>query len=253
MSLVAKLRALRKQTEDTDLRTAIDALITDAEGEDALLSEASKSADQAKASYTGLQTTHQRAVEAAKATDAVLVQAQSDLVAAKSEAASAAKQVQTVTDQLTTANAAIEGGKSELANTVGRLAMYDLITDTYPALQPMRSTLQPLGTAAETAEMLERVHASVASAVEATVVARMQGYVPDVNFRGTGGNNGAGGRQNPLSPDALLADALKKAGTSEFDAAIGSYYTALEAAGQMPAVPAPRVNGFMAQSQVEVL
>lgn len=191
--------------------------------------------------YKGLQTQMNNANEARKAVEGDALSLRGQVEDLQNQLTTAHQEKQTLAHQvstLETTNVALETGKAELEQAnAGHLAhahMIDLVSEKYEALLPMVRTLKPGESPEATEQMLAALSTSMARAIEAQISKQTQGYVPGGNFsRGTGDANPT------KTPDQLLQEALAKAGTREYDAAIGAYFQALDATGQMPDVPQP--------------
>ena len=183
--------------------------------------------------YNNLQSSHTTLTEQHTSLQTEIEALQKQLTGMDSEKATLSTQLQT-----------LEGEKTQLQQDLAaaslRHQMMSLITEKYSNLLPMIGTLDPKASLEATEQMLQ----GLSQGIEATVMQKMAGYVPGGNF-----STGTGSHNAQKSADLLYQEAMTKAGTPEYDAAITAWFDALTATKQMPEIPLPSDTPFLSVPQ----
>lgn len=190
--------------------------------------------------YAGLQTKYNNLQSAHTALTEQHASLQTEIEALQKQLTGMDGEKATLSTQLQT----LEGEKTQLHKDLAaaslRHQMMSLIAEKYSNLLPMMGTLDPKESLEATEQMLQGLN----NGIEATVLQKMAGYVPGGNFSaGTGSHNAQ------KSADLLYQEAMAKAGTPDYDAAIVAWFDALSATRQMPEIPVPSDTPFLSVPQ----
>ncbi len=173
--------------------------------------------------YNNLQTAHTNLTEQFTVTQTERKTLETQIAGAGNEKTTLATQLQ-----------ALEVEKVQLQKDLGsanlRHQMTALVAEKYPNLLNMIGTLDPKSDLEATEQMLQ----GLAKGIEATLQQKMAGYVPGGNFQ-----SGTGSHSAQKSADQLYQEAMKKAGTPEYDTAITAWFSTLEATNQLPEITIP--------------